>query len=112
MNHGQNRTLEIRPSGIVWMLGERWNIATIGFRCTYRKSICRSLSAYVCARSNSIPTKSTPPHNAADFLELAENCTFLDWKLTSAFNEILDGRYLLYLVTTFCIFNPFLISLR
>jgi len=27
-----------------------------------------------------------------DFLELAENCTFLDRKLTSAFNETVDGH--------------------
>ena len=29
---------------------------------------------------------STPPRNAADFLELAENCAFLDRKLISALN--------------------------
>jgi hypothetical protein len=29
----------------------------------------------------------TPPANAADFLEFAENCTFLDRKLISAFNK-------------------------
>jgi len=29
-----------------------------------------------------------------DFLELAENCTFLDRKLTSAFKEAVDGHYL------------------
>jgi hypothetical protein len=28
-----------------------------------------------------------PPRNSTDFLELAENCTFLDRKLISAFNE-------------------------
>jgi hypothetical protein len=33
-----------------------------------------------------------PPRNAADFLELAENCTFLDRKLTSALNKIVDGH--------------------
>ncbi len=27
-----------------------------------------------------------------DFLELAENCTFLDRKLTSALNETVDGH--------------------
>ena len=43
--HGQNRTREIRPSGIVGRLGETWNMAEIGSRCTYRKSTCRSLSA-------------------------------------------------------------------
>jgi hypothetical protein len=32
-------------------------------------------------------TEPPPPRNAADFLELAENCTFLDRKLTSALNE-------------------------
>jgi hypothetical protein len=30
-----------------------------------------------------------------DFLELAENGVFLDRKLTSAFNETVDGHYLL-----------------
>jgi hypothetical protein len=30
---------------------------------------------------------STPQRNASDFLELAENCTFLDRKLISAFNK-------------------------
>ena len=29
-----------------------------------------------------------------DFLELAENCTFLDRKLTSALQEAVDGHYL------------------
>ena len=35
---------------------------------------------------------STPPRNAADFLELAENCTFLDRKLICALNETVDGH--------------------
>jgi hypothetical protein len=35
---------------------------------------------------------STPPRNAADFLELAENCTFMDRKLTSAFKKAVDGH--------------------
>jgi hypothetical protein len=34
----------------------------------------------------------TPPRNAADFLELAKNCTFLDRKLISAFYETADGH--------------------
>jgi hypothetical protein len=38
--------------------------------------------------------RSTPPRNAADFLELAENCTFLDRKLTSALNETWMGTKL------------------
>ena len=29
-----------------------------------------------------------------DFLELAENCSFLDRKLISALNETVDGHYL------------------
>ena len=35
-----------------------------------------------------------PPRNAADFLELAENCTFLDRKLTNALNKTVDGHEL------------------
>jgi hypothetical protein len=35
---------------------------------------------------------STPPRNAADFLELAENCTFLDRKRISALNEAVYGH--------------------
>jgi hypothetical protein len=31
-----------------------------------------------------------------DFLELTENCTFLDRKLTSALNETVDGHELVY----------------
>ena len=34
---------------------------------------------------------SAPPRNVADFLELAENYTFLYRKLSSALNEIVDG---------------------
>jgi hypothetical protein len=34
---------------------------------------------------------STPPRNVADFLELAENFTFLERKLPGARNEIVDG---------------------
>jgi hypothetical protein len=35
-----------------------------------------------------------PPRNAADFLELAKNCTFLDRKLISARFETADGHEL------------------
>jgi len=35
---------------------------------------------------------SMPPRNAADFLELAKNCAFLDRKLISAFYETTDGQ--------------------
>jgi hypothetical protein len=35
-----------------------------------------------------------PPRNAADFLELAENWSFLDRKLTSALKEAVNGHYL------------------
>ena len=33
-----------------------------------------------------------PPRNAADFIELAENCTFLDRKLINTINETGDGH--------------------
>jgi hypothetical protein len=33
-----------------------------------------------------------PPRNAADLLELAKNCTFLDRKLISALYETADGQ--------------------
>jgi hypothetical protein len=36
-----------------------------------------------------------PPRNAADFLGLAENRSFLDRKLTSALSETVDGHSLL-----------------
>jgi hypothetical protein len=35
-----------------------------------------------------------PPRNAADFLELAENCAFLARKHISALNETVDGHSL------------------
>jgi len=35
-----------------------------------------------------------PPRNAADFLELAENCAFLDRKPISALIETVNGLYL------------------
>jgi hypothetical protein len=35
---------------------------------------------------------STPPRNSADFLELAENGTFLDRKLIRVFNETAEGH--------------------
>jgi len=34
-----------------------------------------------------------PPRNAADFLELTKNCSFLDRKLISALDETADGHY-------------------
>jgi hypothetical protein len=36
--------------------------------------------------------KSMPPRNAADFLELAKNCTFLDRKRISALYKTADGH--------------------
>jgi hypothetical protein len=36
-----------------------------------------------------------PPRNAADFLELAKNCTFLDRKLISALYKTADGHELM-----------------
>jgi len=50
-------------------------------------SISASSGGFPCAAYT-----STPPRNAADFLELAENCPFLDRKLIRAFNETLDGH--------------------
>ena len=35
-----------------------------------------------------------PPRNAADFLELAKNCSFLDRKLINALYETADGHEL------------------
>jgi hypothetical protein len=35
-----------------------------------------------------------PPRNAADFLELAKNCSFLDRKLISAHDETADRHYI------------------
>jgi hypothetical protein len=36
--------------------------------------------------------KNTPPRNAADFLELAENCTFMERKLICALYDTADGH--------------------
>jgi hypothetical protein len=36
---------------------------------------------------------SLPPRNAGEFLELAENCLFLNRKLLLALNETVDGHY-------------------
>ena len=55
--------------------------------------LLRDRSASICDIACAAHT-STPPRNAADFLELAENCTFLDRKLTSALKEAVDGHYL------------------
>jgi len=35
---------------------------------------------------------NTPPRNAADFLELAENCSILDRKQISALDGTMDGH--------------------
>ena len=48
------------------------------FGATSREIVC---AAYI----------SGPPRNVADFLELKENYTFLERKLPSALNEIVDG---------------------
>jgi hypothetical protein len=45
-------------------------------------AILASIGGIACAAH-----MSTPQRNASDFLELAENCTFLDRKLISAFNK-------------------------
>jgi len=52
-------------------------------------AISASIGGIACATYTSTPTR-----NAADFLELAENCSFLDRKLISALNETMDGLYL------------------
>ena len=44
------------------------------------------------------------PRNAADLLELAKNCTFLDRKLISALYETADGHELME--TAVVIWNP------
>jgi hypothetical protein len=49
----------------------------------------------ISASSNGITCAaytSTPPRNSADFLELAENGTFLDRKLIRVFNETAEGH--------------------
>jgi hypothetical protein len=50
-------------------------------------AISASIGGIACAAYISMP-----PRNAADFLELAENCTFLDRKLISARYETADGH--------------------
>jgi hypothetical protein len=50
-------------------------------------AISASLGGITCAAYT-----STPPCNAADFLELAKNCAFLDRKLNSVLNETVDGH--------------------
>jgi len=55
------------------------------FRCQSR--LGRYRSGIPCAAYT-----STPPRNAADFLELAENYTFLDHKLINDFNETMAGH--------------------
>jgi hypothetical protein len=50
-------------------------------------AIVASIGEIACAAYT-----STPPRNAADFLELAENCIFLDRKLTSALKEAANGH--------------------
>jgi len=50
-------------------------------------AISASIGGITCAAY-----RSTPPRNAADFLELAENCSFLDRNLISTLNETVDGH--------------------
>jgi hypothetical protein len=45
-------------------------------------AIPASIGIIACAAHNNMP-----PRNSTDFLELAEDCTFLDWELICAFNE-------------------------
>jgi hypothetical protein len=51
-------------------------------------AISASIGGIACAAY-----QSTPPRNAADFLELTENCSFLDRKRFNALNETVDGHY-------------------
>ena len=46
-------------------------------------TISASIGGIVCAAYSSMP-----PRNASDFLELVENCTFLDRKLTTAWKSL------------------------
>ena len=46
-----------------------------------------------------------PPRNAADFRELAKNCTFLDRKLISALYETADGHQIIILPEPACGIN-------
>jgi hypothetical protein len=50
-------------------------------------AISASIGGIACAAY-----RSRPPRNAADFLELAKNCTFLNRKLISALYETADGH--------------------
>jgi hypothetical protein len=52
-------------------------------------AISASTGGIACAAYN-----STPPHNAADFLELAKNCTYLIRKRISALYKTADGHQL------------------
>jgi hypothetical protein len=52
-------------------------------------AISASIGGIACAAY-----RSAPPRNAADFLEPAENCSFLDRKLISALNGTVDGHKL------------------
>ncbi|MGB5422355.1 MAG: hypothetical protein WBN03_09355 [Desulfobacterales bacterium] len=71
------------------------------FSLIYRpyKAVFRPQMALFCnfgvnLRNRCATYTVTPPRNAADFLDLAENCTFLDRKLTSALKEAVDGHKL------------------
>ena len=46
-----------------------------------------SIGGIACAAYSSMP-----PRNAADFLELSKNCSFLDRKLINALHETADGH--------------------
>jgi hypothetical protein len=48
-------------------------------------AISASIDIIACAAYNSMP-----PRNSTDFIELAENCTFLDRELICAFNEQME----------------------
>ena len=56
-------------------------------RSACQSRLGRDRSGIACAAYT-----STPPRNAADFLELAVNRTFLNRKLTSALNATVDTR--------------------
>ena len=66
--------------------------------CHYRKKLFKlfNFNAEVIQSTESFCAayESTPTLYAADFLELAENCTFLHRKLISVINEFPDGHQL------------------
>ena len=52
------------------------------------RNICVNLRVCLCG------VYSYASAQPLDFLDLAKNCSFLNWKLSSVYNLFLDGRYL------------------